>query len=526
MDAHLSQKTKREIRLTEVITVAAIVVAMVAVHLMFFFWPFRYREVHPLLESVFESKVVVREYHRTYFPHPGFVAEDVTFYRHGDTHIPPLAHVKRMTVEGQWGMLLVHPHTLYQIVLAGLHVQIPPAGTRARGMDFDNGVIDTSQSKMKIETIVADGTTLDFLRHDDSPIRFQFPGLQIHDLEKSRPMAFTAQVTMPGPQGTVAASGHMGPFRTTSYMTTPMSGNYTLESADLSRLQGLAGHAVGSGRFSGIFSRVEVTGTAAIPDFRAGHAHTVRLDADYNVTVNATNADVAIENAEGRTGRSVVTTAGTVAGSPRKVQLTLAAEGAEVSDLLKVVEEPEPQVEGHVSFKADAEFVPGTDAFLKRLQLKGEARVAELRFVSAQTQNTVDAFSARVRKEPVSAQKGELPGDARNGVKDDSPVIAISASSHTRFENGVAYFPDIEADVPGAAARLHGTFGLLDDRIHLTGTVALEKDVSHAVTGWKALLLKPVSPFFRKKDAGAVVPVAVTGTAQKPKVGSDLLHDK
>ncbi len=522
MEAHLSQKAKRKIRITEVIAGAVIVIAMVAVHLMFFFWPFRYREVHPLLEHVFQSKVEVLNYHRTYFPHPGFVAEDVTFYRHGDTHIPPLAQVKRMTVEGQWGMLLLHPHTLYRIRLEGLHVQIPPAGTRARGMDFDNGVIDTSQSEMKVETIVADGTTLDFLRHGDSPIRFEFPCLQIHDVEKSRPMAFTVRVNMPGPQGTVAASGQMGPFRTTSYATTAMWGNFTLESADLSRLQGLAGHAAGGGRFWGTFAQVGVAGEATIPDFRAGSAHKVQLDASYNVTVNGTNADVSIENAEARIGRSIVTVKGTVAGSPRKVALTVATEGASVSDLLRVVEEAEPQVEGRVRFHADADFVSGTEPFLRRLHLKGEAQVEDLRFVSAHTQETVDAFSARVRKEPVSATNGENGG----GAQDDPPVIAIGAESHTRFENGVAYFPDIRADVPGAQVHLHGTFGLIDNRIHLTGTMALEKDVSHAATGWKAMLLKPVSPFFRKKDAGAVLPVAVTGTAQKPKVGSDLLHDK
>jgi hypothetical protein len=56
--------------------------------------------------------------------------------------------------------------------------------------------------------------------------------------------------------------------------------------------------------------------------------------------------------------------------------------------------------------------------------------------------------------------------------------------------------------------------------------VALEKGISHAVTGWRSVLLKPLSPLFRKKDAGAVVPIAVTGTAAQPKVGADLLHDK
>jgi len=503
--------------MTEVIIASALAVAMVTVHLAFFFWPFRYRQVHPLLEQVFESKVVVRNYHRTYFPHPGFVAEDITFYRHGDTHIPPLAMVKRMTVAGQWGMLLFHPHLLYQIRLEGLHVQIPPPGTRARGMDFDNGVVDTSQSKMRIETIVADGTTLDFLRRGDAPIRFEFPALQIHDLEAGRPMHFTTRVEMPGPRGTVEASGLIGPFRTSNYGTTPMSGGYTVKSMDLSRLQGLSGHTEGQGRFEGTFSRVAVMGKAAIPDFRAAAAHTVRMDAEYHITVDCTNADVEIDNAVVRTGRSVISASGSVAGSPKKVAVTVAAQGAEVGDLLKIVEEAEPQVAGDVNFRAAVEFVAGPDRFLKRLQLKGDVDVEKMRFVKAGTQETVDAFSARVRKDP--------PGDAKSDAGDPAEVM-LTARSDTHFDHGIAYFPSIHASVPGVDAHLHGTFDLLDTNIHLTGTVALEKGISHAVTGWKSVLLKPLSPFFKKKDAGAVVPIAVTGTAKKPKLGADLLHDK
>ncbi|HUB18221.1 MAG TPA: hypothetical protein VL990_06280, partial [Acidobacteriaceae bacterium] len=83
--AHPAAGAKRRVRATEAAITGLIALTMIAVHLMFFFWPFRYRMVHPLLEKVFESRVVVRAYHRTYFPHPGFVAEDVTFDRHGDT---------------------------------------------------------------------------------------------------------------------------------------------------------------------------------------------------------------------------------------------------------------------------------------------------------------------------------------------------------------------------------------------------------------------------------------------------------
>ena len=93
---HPSAKTKRRIHVTEAVSAALIALAMIAVHLMFFFWPFRYREVHPLLEQVFRSKVVVGGYHRTYFPNPGFVADMVTFYRHGDERIPALATVQRI----------------------------------------------------------------------------------------------------------------------------------------------------------------------------------------------------------------------------------------------------------------------------------------------------------------------------------------------------------------------------------------------------------------------------------------------
>jgi hypothetical protein len=510
--SHPSVKTKRRIHFTESVITGVIALAMIAVHLMFFFWPFRYRMVHPLLQQIFESKVVVQSYHRTYFPHPGFVADGVTFYRHGDTHIPPLAQVRRMTVEGQWLMLLFHPHLLYQIRLEGLHVQIPPAGTKARGMDFDNGVVDTSQSKLKVETICADGTVLDFLRKGDPPIRFQFPALQVHDLQAGRPMEFALRVTIPGPAGTMVAGGRMGPFRTSNYLATPLSGSYRLESADLSRLRGLAGHARGGGRFSGTFPRIEVAGTAAIPDFRAGDAHTVRLDAQYQAAVNGLNGDVQIESTQVRTGRSVITASGTLAGSPRRVAVTFATQDAEVQDLLRIVETAEPQMEGKVNLKAAAEFTAGPERFLARLRLQGAVDVEGLRFLDRKKQQNMDAFSARVRKGP--------PEGAKTGG--GPPEVTLAARSKTRFDHGIAYFPDILTDLPGAEGRLHGTFGLLDDKVHLTGTIALQKGLSHAATGWKAMLLKPLSPFFKKKHAGAVVPITVTGTADKPKVGTDL----
>ena len=90
----------------------------------------------------------------------------------------------------------------------------------------------------------------------------------------------------------------------------------------------------------------------------------------------------------------------------------------------------------------------------------------------------------------------------------------------------MAYFPDIRVQLPGAQVQLQGTFNLLSTQIHLTGKASLERSLYHATTGFKAALLKPLSPFFHHKDAGAIVSIAVTGTAANPKLGQDVLHNK
>lgn len=508
---------KHRRRLIELIAGIVLALLMVTVHLLFLFWPFRYREVHPLLERTFRSKVDVRKYHRMYFPHPGFVAEDVTFYRHGDTHIPPLATMKSMTVSGTWIGLIFHPHQLHQIRLEELHVQIPPPGTKARGMDFDQGVISTSQSKMQIVTIVADHTTLDFLRHGQPPLRFDFSDLKVHDIRENHPFTFTAKIATQEPQGLILAEGSIGPIRTNAYAATPLSGNYNLAQSDLRGIDGISGHAKATGHLSGTFGSIDVAGTAIIPDFEAGQAHKVSLDADYHVIVSGDNGDVQIQNAQVRTGNSVINATGTIAGNPKTVQLQFFTKASRLNQLLDIVEQSEPSVTGDVDFKAEAQFADGQGSFLQRLNLTGEVSLAQVRFVT-QTQQTVDAFSARVQK--IS------PGDKKDDSQNDPPLVYASVSSHARCQNGIAYLPDIRVTLPGAAAQLHGTFNLQDTKIHLTGTAELQRSLSHAVTGWKAALLKPLAPFFRHKDEGAVVSIAVTGTAAHPKVGQDVLHDK
>ncbi len=510
-----STRWKRRRHTIELILFILVVLALVGIGVMLHYWPFRYREVHPLLEYTFRSKVQVKRYHRTYFPHPGYVAEGLTFYRHGDMQIPPLATLDRMTVVGTWTNLIFHPHELYEIRLNGLHIQIPPPGTKARGEDFNEGVVASSSQRVEIETIVADGTTLDFLGgNGKAPLRLGFPALQVHNVHQGQPLSFSARVLIPEPQGIVLANGSVGPFRTNNYGETPLVGTFSLKDADLSPVHGVQGHAAASGRYSGTFSQIQIAGHASVPDFRAAAAHRARLDASYHVLVNGTNGDVQIQDTQVRTGGNLITASGSIVGKPNQVNLTIDTRDSRVEDLLKIVEHSEPSVAGKVSFHAAVNLRNGSGVFLQRLGLKGRISLTQVSFSKPETQQQMNAFAARMQKNPMPV-----------GNTSPAPVTA-AASSPTTFREGMAYFPDIQIAFPGTKAYLHGTFNLLDTHIHFTGKVDLQQSISHAATGWKSVLLKPIAPFFRHNDAGAIVSIAVTGTASEPKITQDVLHNK
>lgn len=508
------KKKRRRIRRI-IITVFACLL-LIGVHLMFFFWPFRYRQVHPMLESVFRSKVTVSGYHRTYFPHPGFVADNVTFYRHGDTSIPPLVTVRRMTVSGNWLTLLFRPHLLRMIQLEELHIQIPPSGTPAHQKDFEE-TGPKSESKMTIETIAVDHATLDFLRKGQGPLRFVFSPTEVHNVRGGRPFTYSASIAIPKPSGFVKTQGTLGPIATSHYQTTPISGTFDLVHANLKGVDGISGMVKASGRYKGILSQLEVTGDASSGDFRVTDGHAVPVDAQYQLIVNGPAGDVQVQHAVLRSGPSVITATATIAGKPKRTHVDFASTNGDLERYLNVVEHDDTTLRGFATFEASADFTNGPEPFLKRLKLRGQLSLQHVSFVTGR-QHTMDTFSARVRKNP--------PGDPQASSQTNPPEIYAEASSHTTFDNGVANLPDVVVTIPGAEGKMHGTFNLLNYKIHLTGTAELQKGLSHTGTGWKSVLLKPLAPFFRHRNAGTVISIAVTGTSDKPNLTQNVLHNK
>jgi hypothetical protein len=104
--------------------------------------------------------------------------------------------------------------------------------------------------------------------------------------------------------------------------------------------------------------------------------------------------------------------------------------------------------------------------------------------------------------------------------------VLSSVEGPAKIENSVASTPRLTFKVAGATATLRGTFRFHDQAVHLTGDLKMDTDISHTATGFKSFLLKPLAPFFKKKNAGAVVPIAVTGTPGHYQVAQDITHNK
>lgn len=523
MDAASDTKKKRW-HLAAWLMAAVIPLAAAGISLMFVFWPFRYREVHPLLEQEFHSRVKVERYYRTYFPHPGFVANGVTFWRNGHAGEPPLAQVEHLHVVGTWSGLLFTPHTLYQIWVRGIRVRIVlPGGKKpAENAPADGAAAqpqsDTSakpptkaqQSKLRVETIVADGATLELLRPGQPPQRFLFETLQIHNVHAGDPLTFFTRMRLPKLRAAIAANGTLGPLRPGRYAEMPVAGGFSVTGLELKRVSALDGQASASGRYSGRANQIAVDGKLAIPNFAVEGAHVERLDAAYSAMVKVPQGEVDILRAKVQMAGSTILANATIAGTPKVARVQFTTTGGNLERLLEVIEKGTPSVAGKLSFSAQAEFGAGRQPFLKRLRLQGRANLEDVTFVQNATQKEVDAFSARARKQ-----------NNNGAVK-----VTASASGDTRFRDGMAYFPDIQVQLPGAKAHLAGTFNLLNTHVDLTGKAAMQRTLAKDVTGWKRILVAPLSPFFKHGKTGAVVPIAVTGTAQHPKIGQNLLHTK
>ncbi len=464
--------------------------------LLHIYWPFSAKDVAQDLADATASKVVIQRYRPVYFPHPGGVAEEVVFH-HGNI-ATPLITIQRLTIRGSYlGMITRH---VSMLKAEGVRMVLPPFGT--------NGSWSSRSSNVVIDELIADKSLLIVPSSEPGkrPLQFQVGEFTIHSLGRNHTMDFHTVLANPEPPGEIRSEGKIGPWQD-KMAETPVVGSYLFQHADLGGLGGIAGMLWSKGSFRGTFRKLDVQGSTTTPNFevkRSGHQH--RLDTNFQALVNTTNGDVVLNSVDAQLDNTHVVAQGTVAGKPgqkgKTTSLEIVVRGGRMEDLMLLfVRERRSPLDGEISFHAITKIPPGDEPFFQRVRLEGEFGINAAHFTNPKTQNSMDKLSTSAKGHPDNPD----PSRVLSGLK-----------GHVDVNAGVATFTDLFFDVPGAAVTMHGTFGLITQRVDLHGLMRMEAKPSKATTGVKSFLMKVLDPFTNKDRGRVPIPVGITGTYDHP----------
>jgi hypothetical protein len=496
-----------------VVGALGIAAVMIATH-----WPFTRESVVQALEQTFASSVEVKSFRVTYFA-PGCVMEGVTFRRNGDRDVPAIATVERLTIQGSYVGFFTIPKRIPRVKVEGLHVFASTRSEQAGKEVQDRAVGD--QTSVVIGEINADGAVVEFAsgQAGATPLKFEIHKLTLNGAGQGREMAFHAALRNPTPPGDIRADGRFGPLRRDDPGKTPASGAYVFEHADLGAFAAIGGTLSSSGKFGGVLEQMEVRGNAEVPNFEVdrSHGHAVHLKTEFAATVNGMEGDVALKSVSLDFGKTSLSAHGEVVGKARADGKTLTLAGTQqkgtIQDWLWLLAKTEhPALTGAMNFRAQAQVPPGEQDFIQRVNLQGDFVIGSADFTKPTTQEAVDNLS--------QVALGGKPNEA------PPAEVAENMTGTVEVKNGVATFSDLYFYVPGVKVHLHGTYGILTEKIDLHGHLRVDHKLSKGSSGFKGAFLRVAEQFFRtskKVQHAEIVPIKIGGTFSEPTYGLDII---
>lgn len=492
---------------------AVVVISLTAIVVLASRWPFSRQAVLRELEAASLTKVDIGTYHGTYFPRPGCVLEHVTFQHNPKLGTPPLITVERLRIEGSFSGLF--RRQVKGVRAEGMRLLIPPPGG-------DEHFKTPKRSPFTINELIADGAILEVAsrQSDQPPLKFAFRSFALHDIGSNGPASFQAKFSNPEPPGEIITNGTFGPWSETDVGQTAVAGQYLFQRADLGVFPGIAGILSSSGKFSGVLNRIEVEGSTDTPSFKVtSGSHQVRLQTQFQAAVNGENGDTFLRSLAATFGKTKVSSEGSVTGRPgqsgKTASIEVAVSEGRIQDLLLLfARSKRAPMSGIVGFHAKVALPPGERPFLRKLELQGDFGINSGTFTKASTQKDINHLS--------DGSLGEE--DRHSAAKDEENAEAVLSGlrGHVELNDGTARFSNLSFSVPGALAQMHGTYNLISEKIDLHGTLEMHSEPSDATQGIKAVMLKVLAPFFKKKPIGYVLPIEITGTYSHPSFRLDL----
>ena len=492
-----SALTRKRLWLTLAVATVMLLAGLVLLEIN---WPFTRSQVIANLEDRMQGTVTIGKFHRTYFPHLGGVAEDVTFTGYGNLPNTAPITVRKLTIQGSFrGLFTKHVPVMRA---EGAHV------IAASAHAFSGWKSGQPKSKAVVDELIVAESVLEFSRGSGTQaMKFEIAELSVSNPGTDDVMRFETVLRNPMPPGEVRVSGSLGPWRADNLGQTPLSGIYSFRNANLGVFHGIAGTLSSEGSFEGIVQQLKVRGKTDTPDFEVTDTgHKIGLSTQFQARVNTGKGDVVLEQVTARLGKSGVNAQGSVAGRQgekgKTTSLGLTSRSGRIQDFLYLfLKDRVPPMTGLFSFRGQAVLPPGKEPFTERIQLEGDFGVGDATLSNPTTQTKLEELSERAEAE-----------------KDDDPERVVSElKGHALLRQGIATFSRLSFRVPGAVARLHGTYSLISHRIDLHGRLSTKATLPQATSGVKSFLLKIINPVLKKNHrGGGVVALTVTGIYPHP----------
>ena len=483
--------------------------------------PILRERVTETLSTRFHSKVELDGFHVSVFR--GFQVSGEGLRLYGDTDanthqvgIQPLIAVAEFRFRTGVMDLFRSPMHVDTVYAKGLLLNLPPKEQRGQLKNMS----PSGKIEIVVDRFVCDGAELviNTLRPGKLPVEFDIEHLEMTRIGTNEPLHFDARLINPKPVGSIISSGLCGPWREESPRDTPVRGIYSFSNADLGTIKGIGGILSSTGQYAGSLDHIVVDGTTDTPDFRvASSGRPIPLHTDFHAIVDATSGDTYLQPVKAKILNSWLMATGSVVRmqEPKghRVDLNVTISKGKIENLLKLAVRTDPPImTGDVELKTKFDLRPGTLAVCDRLKLAGRFRVSQAHFTNDKIQNKIDVLSLR------SQGKAKL---ARSNVLDN---VVSDLSGVFTLDSGVIHFSRLQFEIPGTRVNLAGKYSLDGNQFDFHGKARLQAKLSHIVTGWKSILLKPADPFFSKNGAGTELPVKVNGTESEPHFGSDFGH--
>lgn len=409
--------------------------------------------------------------------------------------------------------LFLKPTHVHTVLVQGLAIDIPPRSMREQNTQ---PVKRRERIGISVDEIVCDNSKLVIGtdKPGKDPKLFLLKHIVLHNFGSGRPWSYDATLTNAIPRGEIHAQGDFGPWNAESPGDANISGHYTFDHADLGTIKGIGGTLSSVGEFQGRLNRIEIHGSADVPDFSLDTGnHPLPLFTTFAAIVDGTTGDTYLNSVDAQLAKSNFSCSGAVVnhkGVGHDVDLDVNIPAGRIQDFLELAVKTQPPVlTGVLSTRTGLHIAPGKESVSRKMSMQGAFTLRQIHFSNPRVEDKVDMLSLRAQGDPRDAKPG-------------APDVHSSMTGEFAMNRGALNFQRLDYTLPGASVQLSGVYSMDGRKFDFHGIVRTQAELSQMVKpGWKSWLLKAVDPFFRKNGAGAQIPISISGTQSEPKFGLD-----